>query len=65
VRKFDISGTSIKAASGITFAPGTDGSPSRLYITDRGVDNNVNPAENDGKLVELKISPRPARRHTA
>jgi hypothetical protein len=40
----------------ITFAPGTDGSPSRLHITDRGVDNNVNPAENDGKLVESKIS---------
>ena len=46
----------IKAASGITFAPGTDGSPRRLYVTDRGVDNNVNPAENDGQLVEVKIS---------
>ena len=56
VRKIDISGTGIKAASRITFAPGTDGSPSRLHITDRGVDNNVNPAENDGKLVESKIS---------
>ena len=56
VRKIDISATDIKAASGITFAPGTDGSPSRLYITDRGVDNNVNPHENDGKLFELKIA---------
>jgi hypothetical protein len=56
VRKIDISATGIKAASGITFAPGTDGSPSRLYITDRGVDNNVNPHENDGKLFELKIA---------
>jgi hypothetical protein len=56
VRKIDISATGIKAASGITFAPGTDGSPSRLYITDRGVDNNVNPHENDGKLFELEIA---------
>jgi hypothetical protein len=56
VRKIDISATGIKAASGITFAPGTDGSPSRLYITDRGVDNNVNPHENDGRLFELKIA---------
>ena len=56
MRKIDISATDIKAASGITFAPGTDGSPSRLHITDRGVDNNVNPHENDGKLFELKIT---------
>jgi len=56
VRKIDISATGIKAASGITLAPGTDGSPSRLYITDRGVDNNVNPHENDGKLFEVKIA---------
>jgi hypothetical protein len=56
VRKIDISATGIKAASGITLAPGTDGSPSRLYVTDRGVDNNVNPHENDGKLFELKIA---------
>ena len=56
VRKIDISATGIKAASGITFAPGTDGSASRLYITDRGVDNNVDPHENDGKLFELKIA---------
>ena len=56
VRRIDISGMGIKAASGITFAPGTDGSPRRLYVTDRGVDNSVNPAENDGQLVEVKIS---------
>jgi hypothetical protein len=48
VRKIDISATGIKAASGITFAPGTDGSPSRLYITDRGVDNNVKPTRTMG-----------------
>jgi hypothetical protein len=54
VRKIAISGTSIKAASGITFATGIDGSPSRLYISDRDVDNNFNPAENDGKTRRIE-----------
>jgi len=55
VRKIDLTGLGIKAASGITFAPGTDGSRRRLYLTDSGVDNAVNPAENDGRVFELKI----------
>jgi hypothetical protein len=57
IRKIDLTGLGVKAASGITFAPGTDGSKSRLYLTDSGVDNNVNPGENDGRLFELKIVP--------
>ena len=57
VRKIDLTSVGVKAASGITFAPGTDGSKSRLYLTDSGVDNNVNPGENDGRLFELKIVP--------
>src|SRR2546430_13575468 len=55
IRKIDISGMGIKAASGITFAPGTDGGRGRMYITDSGVDNSVNPSENDGRLFELKL----------
>jgi hypothetical protein len=55
IQKIDISGTGIKAASGITFAPGTDGGRGRIYITDSGVDNGVNPSENDGRLFELKL----------
>ena len=57
VRKIDLTGIGIKAASGITFAPGTGTSQSRLYVTDSGVDNNVNPAENDGRVFQLKIVP--------
>jgi hypothetical protein len=57
VRKIDLTSVGVKAASGITFAPGTDGSKSRLYLTDSGVDNNVSPGENDGRLFELKIVP--------
>jgi len=59
IRKIDISGLGIKAPSGITFAPGTDGSRRRLYLTDSGVDNAVNPTENDGKLFELKFIATP------
>lgn len=55
VRKIDLTGLGIRAPSGITFAPGTDGSKSRLYITDSGIDNNVDPSENDGRIFELKI----------
>ena len=57
VRKIDLTSVGLKAASGITFAPGTDGGKGRIYITDSGVDNNVNPGENDGRLFELKIVP--------
>jgi DNA-binding beta-propeller fold protein YncE len=55
IQKIDISSAGIKAASGITFAPGTDGGKGRIYITDSGVDNGVNPSENDGRLFELKL----------
>jgi DNA-binding beta-propeller fold protein YncE len=55
LRKIDTSGVGIKAASGITFAPGTDGGRGRIYVTDSGVDNAVDPTENDGRLFELKL----------
>jgi sugar lactone lactonase YvrE len=41
--------------SDLVFAPGTDGSRRRLYLTDRRVDNNVDPAENDGMLYQVKL----------
>ena len=44
--------------SGLAFAPGTDGSPRRLYLTDRGRDNDAfpNPADyNDGKLYQVRF----------
>jgi hypothetical protein len=39
----------------LVFAPGTDGSTRRLYLTDKGVDNDVDPNENDGKLYEVEL----------
>jgi hypothetical protein len=44
--------------SDLTFAPGTDGSRRRLYLTDRGRDNDPfpDPADyNDGKLYQVKF----------
>ncbi len=55
VQKIDLTGLGIVSASGITFAPGTDGGKSRLYLTASGVDNNVDPNEKDGMLFELKF----------
>jgi sugar lactone lactonase YvrE len=47
--------TPCRGFSDLVFAPGTDGSPHHLYLTDRGVDNNVDPNENDGKLYEVEL----------
>ena len=44
--------------SGLTFAPGTDGSPRRLYLTDKGVDGDFNPDPsqvNDGQLYQIRF----------
>ena len=44
--------------SDLVFAPGTDGSPRRLYLTDRGRDPSVfpDPADyNDGKLYQVRF----------
>jgi hypothetical protein len=59
VQKIDLTGLGIVSASGIAFAPGTDGGRSRLYLTASGVDNNVDPNENDGRLFELKFVKTP------
>jgi hypothetical protein len=47
-------GVFIKAA-GMTLAPGTNGG-NNLYVVDRGLDNNTNPGENDGQVVELQVT---------
>ncbi|MEM7280889.1 MAG: hypothetical protein AAF438_04610 [Pseudomonadota bacterium] len=44
--------------SGITIAPSTqDSNRMGLYISDRGIDNNVDPTENDGRVYEFLITP--------
>ena len=44
------------APSDIAVAPASAGSgATHLYVSDRGVDNNDNPNENDGKIFELTL----------
>jgi len=42
-------------AAGMTFAPGSDVG-SNLFVVDRGLDNNTDPDENDGRVVELRLT---------
>ena len=55
-RVFDIAFLNAVSPAGIGIGPGSN-SPNALnvYLAARGVDNNVNPNENDGKLYELNI----------
>jgi DNA-binding beta-propeller fold protein YncE len=44
--------------TGLIFAPGTDGSPRRLFLTDKGVDGDRNPDPsqvNDGQLYQMRL----------
>ncbi len=53
----DISSLGAKLAAGVAVAPASDGSAKRsYYIVDRMVDNNVTPAENDGRMYEVTPS---------
>ena len=59
VQMIDISAATAHRPAGLTLGPGTlDPLGRSLYIVDRGVDNDTNPDENDGKLYEFSL-PRP------
>lgn len=50
-------GGSPNLRSGLVFAPASeDPSITHLYIVSRGVDNNVDPAEDDGKVTEISLT---------
>lgn len=52
----DLSAAGPRTAAGLAFAPASNGSGAwRLYIVDRGVDNNVNPDLIDGKMYEMTV----------
>ena len=53
----DISASNQVFAAGITVAPATD-DPQRydLYIVDRGIDNDTDPDENDGRIYEMRAN---------
>jgi hypothetical protein len=52
----DIRAAQSRKAAGITLAPASDGSGAlHMYIVDRGVDNDSNPQENDGRFYEMAV----------
>ncbi|HXV63547.1 MAG TPA: hypothetical protein VEK15_22790 [Vicinamibacteria bacterium] len=58
LRMIDISSAVPNRPSGLVYAPSSqDALIFNLYVADRGVDNNVNPNENDGKIFEMSLPP--------
>ena len=58
VRTIDISALPFVAPADVVYAPGSlNLLIKHLYIVDRGVDNNVDPLENDGKMYEITVNP--------
>ncbi|MBD2206809.1 SdiA-regulated domain-containing protein [Calothrix sp. FACHB-1219] len=56
VKKYDIAEALPDKPAGITIAPSsTDRTKLSLYIVDRGVDNDTDPNENDGRLYEFAL----------
>lgn len=57
LNKFSISAAQPRHAAGIALAPASNGSGRlHMYIVDRGVDNDTNPSENDGRLYEMSAT---------
>jgi hypothetical protein len=53
-------GTATIGFSDLVFAPGTDGSPRRLYLTDHGEDHDpFQRGYNDGNIYQVKIVAKP------
>ncbi|WKZ15139.1 MAG: hypothetical protein QY317_14685 [Candidatus Jettenia caeni] len=57
---FDISAANAKKPAGLAFAPGSlNANVRNIYIAARGVDNDSNPNENDGKVYEMSFTQTP------
>jgi hypothetical protein len=57
INVIDISAANSVKAAGITLAPASNNSGARnFYIVDRGIDNDPQPNENDGKLYEMSTT---------
>jgi uncharacterized protein YjiK len=66
VNVIDIQSLNSETAAGLTIAPASDGSGARhLYIVDRGIDNDSDPTENDGKIYEVAANLTPSGTNTA
>jgi hypothetical protein len=55
VRTFNVSAAGAKKLAGVVMAPGSGNTTATsYYLVDRGIDNNDNPNENDGKMYEFR-----------
>lgn len=60
VQTIDISEADGANLAGLEIAPSsTDSKTLSMYIVDRGVDNNTDPTQNDGRIYEMTIPPPP------
>jgi YVTN family beta-propeller protein len=70
VRVINTGSIPLLAAAGLAYAPASsDPTQRHFYIVDRGVDNNTDPSENDGKMREIYVpfdalTPTPTRTAT-
>jgi hypothetical protein len=57
VSVIDISAANSVSPAGLAYGPGSlDPTKKSIYITARGIDNGINPTENDGKIYEMSLS---------
>ncbi|BAY24263.1 hypothetical protein NIES2100_40570 [Calothrix sp. NIES-2100] len=60
IQSLNISGPGLRKPAGLTIAPTSNNSNTRsIYVADRGVDNDNNPNENDGKIFEFILPAAP------
>ncbi len=58
LQTIDISAAGARSPAGLAYAPDSqDPAVMSIYIVDRGVDNDSDPDENDGKIYELTLPP--------
>ena len=56
INTIDISFLNAVSTAGMAYGPGSNNpSVNNIYIVARGIDNNVDPSENDGKMYEISL----------
>jgi hypothetical protein len=57
IETFNLTSLGIRRAAGLALAPASDDPTiTDLYVVDRGVDNNADPSEDDGRIFELRLN---------
>ncbi len=60
IKAFDLSTAGISHPSALAYGPSSlNPSKKSFYVADRGRDNNAQPNENDGRIIELGVAKRP------